>query len=84
MKDLIALLSDGHARTEKLLAMELHTTVEDVKRQIEYLEHMGIIRRVDVSCCSKGCGGDCGKCAPKDGFKNMGEMYEIVLNKAIS
>ncbi len=40
---------------------------------------MGIIRRVDVSCCSKGCGGDCGKCAPKDGFKNMGEMYEIVV-----
>ncbi|SFC54019.1 FeoC-like transcriptional regulator [Butyrivibrio sp. YAB3001] len=84
MRDLIELLSDGHARTEKLLAIELHTTVEDVRRQIEYLEHMGIIHKVDVSCCSNGCGGDCGKCAPKDGFKNMGAMYEIVLKKAIS
>ncbi len=84
MRDLIELLSDGHARTEKLLAIELHTTVDDVKRQIEYLGHMGIIRRVDVSCCSKGCGGDCGKCAPKDGFKNMGEMYEIIAPKAVS
>ena len=79
MRDLLALLSDGRARTEKLLAIELNTTVEDVKRQIEYLEHMGIIRRVDMSCCNGGCGGDCNKCAPKDGFKNMGEMYEIVL-----
>ncbi|WP_408072167.1 hypothetical protein [Butyrivibrio sp. JL13D10] len=62
MKDLLDLLSDGHARTQKLLAIELHTTTEDVKRQIEYLEHIGVIRRVDASCCSKGCGGDCGKC----------------------
>jgi hypothetical protein len=82
MRDLIELLSDGHARTEKLLAIELHTTVDDVKRQIEYLEHMGIIRKVDMSSCDGSCGGDCGKCAPKDGFKNMGSMYEIVLKKA--
>ena len=73
----------GLTRTEKLLAIELHTSIDDVKRQIEYLEHMGIIRKVDVSCCSKSCGGDCGKCAPEGGFKNMGEMYEIVLEKAI-
>ncbi|WP_034465497.1 FeoC-like transcriptional regulator [Butyrivibrio proteoclasticus] len=82
MKDLLALLSDGHARTEKLLAIELHTTVEDVKRQIEYLEHMGIVRKVDMSACSgKSCGGDCNKCAPKDGFKNMGAMYEVVMTR---
>ncbi|MCR5671017.1 MAG: hypothetical protein K6G10_08430 [Butyrivibrio sp.] len=83
MMELLNLLSDGHARTEKLLAIELHTTVEDVKRQIEFLEHMGMIRAVDMSCCSKGCGGDCGKCAPGDGFQNMGKMYEIALEKAI-
>ena len=77
MREIIDLLSDGHARTEKLLAIELHTTEEDVKRQIEYLEHMGIIRRVDFSCGGS-CGGDCGKCAPKEGFKNMGAMYEVV------
>lgn len=83
MKDLLDLLSDGHARTEKLLALELHTTVDDVKRQIEYLEHMGFIRKVDMSACSgKSCGGDCGKCAPNGGFKNMGSMYEIVMKKA--
>ncbi|MDC7292026.1 FeoC-like transcriptional regulator [Butyrivibrio sp. DSM 10294] len=79
MRELIDLLSDGHARTEKLLAIELHTTEEDVKRQIEYLMHIGMIRKVDMTCCSGGCGGDCGKCAPKEGFKNMGAMYEVVL-----
>lgn len=83
MNDLIKLLSDGHARTEKLLAIELHTTVEDVKRQIEYLENMGIIRRVNYSSCGSGCsdgggcGGNCSKCAPKGGFQNMGVMYEV-------
>lgn len=84
MRDLIELLSDGHARTEKLLAIELNTTVEDVKRQLEFLEHIGIIRKIDMSCCSMSCSGDCGKCAPKDGFKNMGSMYEIVQKKVSS
>ena len=58
MEQLLELLKDGHARTTQLLAMELHTSVEDVNRQMEYLENMGIIKRVifSMNSCS-GCGG---------------------------
>ena len=93
MRELIELLRDGHARTTKLLAIELKTSEEDVKRQIEYLTNIGVIKKVDMSC---GCGGSCGSsgscggasgsgncnscssCLPDGGFKNMGEMYEVV------
>ncbi len=83
------LLKDGHARTTKLLALELHTSVEDVARQMEYLEKMGIIKKVVFS--SKGCSGcsgcssgknagehTCKGCIPQDGFQNMGQMWEVV------
>lgn len=81
------------------MAIELGTSEEDVKRQIEYLTHMGIIKKVDMSCgCGGSCGGSCkgnsgkeshgkacesscgscGSCLPEGGFKNMGEMYEVV------
>jgi len=97
MRKLIELLRDGHARTTKLLAIELKTSEEDVKRQIEYLTNIGVIKKVDMSCgCGGSCGssgGSCGSCAgssgsgscnscssclPDGGFKNMGEMYEVV------
>ena len=99
MRELIELLKDGHARTIKLLAIELKTSEEDVKRQIEYLTNIGVIKKVDMSCgcggsCggvsgSSGCGGcssasgsgscnSCSSCLPDGGFKNMGEMYEVV------
>ncbi|MBQ8031434.1 MAG: hypothetical protein IJ260_07890 [Butyrivibrio sp.] len=97
MRELIELLRDGHARTTKLLAIELKTSEEDVKRQIEYLTNIGVIKKVDMSCgCGGSCsssGGSCGSCAgssgsgscnscssclPDGGFKNMGEMYEVV------
>ncbi len=89
MEQLLELLKDGHARTTKLLAMELHTSEEDVSRQMEYLENMGIIKRVIFS--SKGCSGcsgcssgnhsdghTCKGCLPQDGFQNMGQMWEVV------
>lgn len=98
MRELIELLRDGHARTTKLLAIELKTSEEDVKRQIEYLTNIGVIKKVDMSCgCGGSCGGSCGSgsgtcgapsgkgtcnscssCLPDGGFKNMGEMYEVV------
>ena len=101
MRELIELLRDGHARTTKLLAIELKTSEEDVKRQIEYLTNIGVIKKVDMSCgCGGSCGGtgghggcscgggqsgsgrnscgSCSSCLPDGGFKNMGEMYEVV------
>ena len=88
MEKLLELLKDGHARTIELLAMELGTDTNDVLRQLEFLENMGIIRRVSMN--AKGCGGcagcvtsgkagaaACKGCMPEDGFRNMGEMWEI-------
>lgn len=90
MERLLELLKDGHARTIELLALELDTDVEDVKRQIEYLENMGIIKRVNLQAAGcKGCSGCsqkghpdtavCKGCLPEGGFKNMGEMWEVNL-----
>ncbi|MBR1753010.1 MAG: Lrp/AsnC family transcriptional regulator [Ruminococcus sp.] len=83
MNELLELLKDGHARSLEMLAIELDTTVEDIKRRIEYLERMNIIRRVSLGVpgcgtCS-GCEGSrCEGCMPQGGFRNMGEMWEIV------
>lgn len=57
MEELIQLLGDGHARTVEMLAAELDTDVEDVKRKIEYLEHTGLIKKIFFP--AKGCTG-CG------------------------
>ena len=94
MEELLALLKDGHARTKELLAMELDTSVEDIERKLEFLENAHVIKRVSFqiqTCdpnhcktCSahfkKGCaeGTTCKGCLPKDGFKNMGEMWEVI------
>jgi hypothetical protein len=89
MERLLELLRDGHARTFELLALELNTDVADVRRQIEYLENMGIIKKVSLqvkgcegcaSCSGKDKNGQtpCKGCLPDDGFKNMGSMWEVV------
>ncbi|MBR1391772.1 MAG: hypothetical protein IJ567_10105 [Lachnospiraceae bacterium] len=89
MEKLLGLLKDGHARTIELLALEMHTDTENVKRQLEYLENMGIIRRVSLTakgcascsgCVTSGKSGAaaCKGCLPENGFRNMGEMWEVV------
>jgi ligand-binding sensor protein len=89
MEELIELLKDGHARSVELLAMELKTDTDDVRRKLEYLEYTGVIKRVNLQvrkCAScNGCSGNgesgcetCKGCLPEGGFKNMGEMWEVV------
>ena len=91
MEELLNLLRDGHSRSIEMLAAELNTSTEDVIRRIEFLERAGIIRRVlnIKNDCSGGCPGghSCGTCPgckahagcmPEGGFKNMGEMWEVV------
>jgi len=86
MEKLIKLLSDGNARSLTELALELNTDVKDVRRKIEYLERIGVIRKVSFSLCESGkCAectahsgdGPCKGCMPEGGFKNMGEMWEV-------
>ncbi|ERL20852.1 hypothetical protein HMPREF1986_01914 [Oribacterium sp. oral taxon 078 str. F0263] len=89
MQELLELLKDGHSRTTVMLASELHTTPEDISRKLEYMEHMGIIRRVSLTFACGGCtgctegakGGEsaCGGCIPGESMLNMGEMWEINL-----
>ncbi|MCR4728397.1 MAG: Lrp/AsnC family transcriptional regulator [Lachnospiraceae bacterium] len=89
MNELLKLLSDGKSRTLEMLALELNTSVENVKRDIDFLERTGMIKRIlftgagneGHSCngCT-GCGTGkktCEGCMPKDGFQNMGVMWEV-------
>ncbi len=87
MQQLLELLKDGKSRTLEMLAEELGESADQVKRDIEFLEKMGIIRRTgyqeaqghDCSKCT-GCtdGQMCKSCAPEGGFKNMGYMWEVI------
>ena len=93
MEELLNLLRDGHSRSIEMLAAELNTTTDNINRRIEFLEHNGMIRRVlnIKNDCSHGCSGGhcpgckahsgtspCKGCIPDGGFKNMGEMWEVV------
>ncbi|SCW51042.1 DeoR-like helix-turn-helix domain-containing protein [Ruminococcaceae bacterium YRB3002] len=88
MQDLIRLLKDGKSRSVGMIAAELGMSVEQVQRDIEFLEQNGIIRRIEFSMCGdcSGCSGSssgedrktCPGCTPEGGFKNMGVMWEIV------
>lgn len=86
MERLIDLLKDGKSRSLEMLAEELGISIEHLKRDLEYLERAGVIKRVELnvgggSCsgCS-GCdgGSGCKGCMPDGGFQNMGSMWEIV------
>ncbi|MCR4695919.1 MAG: DeoR family transcriptional regulator [Lachnospiraceae bacterium] len=87
MQKLIELLKDGRSRTIEMLAEELGESTENVQRDMDFLERMGVIRRTgyaeaqghDCSTCG-GCkdGQKCKSCAPEGGFKNMGTMWEVL------
>ncbi len=88
MEKLLELLRDGNTRTIEELAQLLDTSVEDVKRQLEYLEKTGIIRNVsllpDMGCSGcdtcNGCKNSpaaCKGCMPPDAGVNMGKVWEV-------
>ena len=71
---------------DTMITSELNMSVEQVQRDIEFLERNGVIKRVNTSICgSKNCSGcaskdgqkTCPGCMPEGGFKNMGVMWEI-------
>ena len=86
MNELLNLLKDGNSRSIEDFAQELNTTIEDIVRRIEFLEHVGMIRRIftkqkkcaSCSSCSLHTGKTCPNCLPEGGFKNMCEMWEVV------
>ena len=93
MNELLNLLKGGHSYSIEMLAEKLNTTTDDITRRIEFLERIGLIRRVlnIKNDCSHGCNGGhcpgckahsgstpCKGCLPEGGFKNMGEMWEVI------
>ena len=90
MEKLLELLRDGKSRTVEMLALELNTGVEEIKRNIDFLEQTGMIRRVVFSSGNTGhsCNGctgcstgksACAGCMPPEGFENMGVMWEVTV-----
>ena len=85
MQKLLELLKDGHSHTIEMLASELNTSADDIRRQIEYLEQIGAIKRIafpagkSCSGCT-GCEGGtgCKGCIPANAENNMGEMWEVI------
>ena len=90
MEKLLELLRDGKSRTVEMLALELDTGVEEIKRNIDFLEQTGMIKRVVFSSGNAGhscdgctgCGtgkSACAGCMPPEGFENMGVMWEVTV-----
>ena len=87
MKKLIDLLKDGNSRTIENLAAELGTTPADINRQLEYLEHIGAVRRESLSadtqckschdCGSSGCAAACKGCIPQNAAADMGGIWVV-------
>ena len=86
MEELLELLKDGHARTLEQLASDLNTNIDDIRCKLEYLELKGVIKRISLLSCGAACSecamhsgtAPCKGCMPDGGFKNMGEMWEVV------
>ncbi len=62
MEKLLSLLKDGRSRPVELIAAELGTSVEDVRRKIEFLERAGAIRRVSQEAAVAGACTGCSGC----------------------
>ena len=68
MEKLLSLLKDGRSRPVEMIASDLGTSVEDVRRKIEFLERSGIIRRLPSA--SGGHGGGCAGCTSRQDKSN--------------
>lgn len=69
MEELLALLADGNSWSAETLAARLQTTGEEIKRQMEFLEHAGYLRR--VKSCESGCAGCKGGCGDSEGLTGL-------------
>lgn len=76
MIKLLELIKNGESWSLEDISIHMHTTVEDVKRQLEYLEHMGIVSKV-LSCQTE-CRNCKASCDLGLGRTNMPVFYELV------
>ncbi len=82
MTGLLRLLKEGRAWSVEELAGRLETSQEDIRRQVEYLEHTGFLRRLDsMGRCAAGRGSACGSgCTRGLGMSGMPVMWEVIAN----
>ena len=80
MTGLLRLLKEGRAWSVEELAGRLETSQEDIRRQVEYLEHTGFLRRLDsMGRGAAGCGSACGSgCTRGLGMSGMPVMWEVI------
>ena len=78
MKKLLSLMDKGQALSQHELAEMLNISTETLGAQIEYLERMGLLRRVFNNC---ECGGGCKGCSSKchDSGISLPVMWEKVI-----
>lgn len=76
MTTLLARLKGGNARSVELLAEELNTSPDDIKRQMEYLERMGYLRK--VIACGQDCTGCAGNCGSAGSLSGAPVFWEII------
>ncbi len=63
LTELIYLLDEGRAFSQKELSERLGVSQEAVMAQIEYLERIGILRKINPQSLCKNCSGTCGSCS---------------------
>lgn len=54
---LLALLDEGRVYSQQELAETLGVSLETVMAQMEYLERLGMLHRVEIGGCAGGCKG---------------------------
>lgn len=79
MVKLLELMADGQARSVEELANQMNTGVEDIYRQIEFLERAGYLKRVNT--CGQNCRGCTANCCGTERFSGMPVFWEVLLRK---
>lgn len=75
MTELLELMKEGRAWSVEELAVRLHTTPEEIKREMEFLEHAGYLKRVKEN---PGCGGCSSRCQTGELVGGMPVFWELV------
>lgn len=82
MTRLLELMKDGRAWSIEALAEKLDTTEEDVRRQMDYLERLGFLRR--VGGCGHNCKGCSAHCGAGIGLSGMPVFWEVANHEMSS
>lgn len=75
MEEILDLMKEGKAWSVEALARQLHTTPEDIRRKMEYLEQMGYLKKTEA--CGHHCSGCTSHCSDGISDENMPVFWEV-------